>query len=357
MTKVFHIITSFEVGGAERVAINIAKSANPQFEYHVFEVMKSTSTFSTALKKELQDCGVEYHESPIRQRKLAIILFPLWFLWHYVKITPDVIHSHTEIPDLALWLFRKIAWLAIWVKPKYIRTIHNTQLWNEWKGIGNIVERYYLNHRCSVAISQSTQQCYQNCYGGELPPIIYNGLEEVEQIEFPHIVKGKINVLFAGRLESQKGVDIMIEVIKRVKSSDFHFHIVGNGSMKELVEKELSGKDNVSLYDAISGLNLYVGSFDYLFMPSRHEGLALMPIEASFAHTPTIINRCPGLKDTLPNDWALGVDDNSIDDYINLFGKLPDCDDYKKLADKAYQFALSNFSICKMQTEYESLYK
>lgn len=357
MIKVFHIITSFEVGGAERVAINIAKSATSHFEYHIFEVIKSTSTFSIALKKELQVCGVKYHESPIRQRKLAIILYPLWFLWYYIKIKPNVIHSHAEISDLALWLFRKIAWIAIWVKPKFIRTIHNTQQWNEWKGIGNIVEHYYLSHRCSVAISQSTQQNYQKCYGGELPPIIYNGLEEVEQKAFPYIVKGKINILFAGRLESQKGVDIMIEVVKRVKSNNFHFHIIGNGSMKELVQKKLSGKGNVSLYDAITGLNQYMGSFDYLFMPSRYEGLALMPIEASLAHTPTIINRSPGLKDTMPKNWELGVDDNSIDDYINLFGKLPNSEDYKKLADKAYQYALLNFSIRKMQIEYESLYK
>ena len=54
-------------------------------------------------------------------------------------------------------------------------------------------------------------------------------------------------------------------------------------------------------------------------MPSRFEGLPLLAIEASLAHTPTIINRCPGLKDTLPEDWPLAVDDNSVDAFIDIF--------------------------------------
>ena len=35
MKRVFHIISKFDLGGAERVAANIAKSGNDDFEYHV----------------------------------------------------------------------------------------------------------------------------------------------------------------------------------------------------------------------------------------------------------------------------------------------------------------------------------
>ena len=41
MIKVFNIISHIDIGGAERVAINIAKSKNPEFEYHVVEVVRS----------------------------------------------------------------------------------------------------------------------------------------------------------------------------------------------------------------------------------------------------------------------------------------------------------------------------
>ena len=34
-TRVFHFISHFDLGGAERVAANIAKSGNGKIEYHV----------------------------------------------------------------------------------------------------------------------------------------------------------------------------------------------------------------------------------------------------------------------------------------------------------------------------------
>ena len=178
------------------------------------------------------------------------------------------------------------------------------------------------------------------------------------QKPFDYIVKGKVNVLFAGRLEWQKGVDELLEVIVAFKNSNnLHFHIVGEGSYLEKIKTMIGSFSNVSLYDKIYGLSQYLGSFDYLFMPSNHEGLALMPIEASLAHTPTVINRCPGLRDTLPEDWPLAVDGNSVDAFIEIFSKDISEEKYKELSGKAYMFAKENFSLKKMQREYEQLYQ
>lgn len=355
--KVIQVISKFDIGGAERVAINIAKSKSEDFKYYIVEVIKGNSDFSTELKEELRNNNIIYLSSPIKNRKLAICLFWCWFIWKYLSIKPDIIHSHTEIPDLALWIFRKLSWIFFWIKPQYIRTIHNTELWNEWKFIGKIVEQYYIKHNCNIAISSSTQNCYKKEFGGGDIPIIYNGLEIVEQKEFPYLVKGKINILFAGRFEPQKGIDVLIEVITRLKNEhQFIFHIIGNGSMKDKILSSLNGMENVRYYDKIYGLSSYIGSFDFLFMPSNHEGLALMPIEASLSRTPTIINNCPGLKDTLPDNWILSVNNNSVNAFIELFNKL-ECLNYNKLSESAYDYAKKVFLINKMQKNYEQYYK
>ena len=144
MIKVFHIISHIDIGGAERVAINIAKSKNSEFEYHVVEVVRSDSEFARQLTKELESSKVYVHRSPYKNNKIGIIFFWLWFKNIYLKYEPDIIHVHTEMPDFALWIFRKIAWAFWWIKPKYVRTIHNTQLWNSWKPLGRIIESYYI---------------------------------------------------------------------------------------------------------------------------------------------------------------------------------------------------------------------
>lgn len=356
--KVFHVITHLDIGGAERVAINIAESANNGFEYHLVEVSKGTSEFSVKMKQELEEYGVKYHTSPISNSKLAILLFPFWFSKVYLKYRPNIIHAHTEIPDLALWIFRKISWLFFWIQPKYVRTIHNTELWNDWKGIGHIVERFYQKHKCNIAISKSVRFCYEKSFGKLGIPLIYNGVKEESQKTFPHFVKGKINVLFAGRLEPQKGIDQLIEVITALKEdARYHFHIVGSGSLEQKVRDSLGNLDCASLYDKVYGLSQYMGSFDFLFMPSNHEGLGLTSIEASLAHTPTIVNWCAGVKETLPEDWPLKVVDNRVDDFVDLFLNKLQSVDYQNVSDKAYQYAKEHFSLEKMQNEYEHLYR
>ena len=354
--KIIQVVSSFDVGGAERVAINIAKSNSGGCKYYLFEVVKGHSVFSEKLKSEIRESGVHYYCSPFKRKKIAICLFSAWFLWKYLIIRPDIIHSHTEIPDFALWLFRKIAWCFFWIRPKYVRTIHNTELWNQWETIGKVVEAYYQKYSCNVAISTSTQGSYVKSYGGSKPPIIYNGVEELPQEKFPYLKVGKVNVLFAGRLEYQKGIDELIAVVSALKDDPrFFFHIVGDGTMCEKLLQVVSNLKTVAVYPKIYKVSAYLGSFDFLFMPSNHEGLALLSIEASMARTPTIINACPGLKDTLPNDWPLAVKDNSVQGFIKIFrgyGNL----DYLALCDKAHDYAVANFLLIDMQHKYEMFY-
>lgn len=91
-------------------------------------------------------------------------------------------------------------------------------------------------------------------------------------------------------------------------------------------------------------------------MPSRHEGLSMLSIEASMAKLPVIANDCMGLRDTLPDDWPLKVTDNDIDQYLRLFNEVLPTADRESLGEKAHAFATENFSIEKMQKGYEEFY-
>lgn len=70
---IFHIISHLDLGGAERVAVNISKSPNSNFEYHIVEVIKAASEFSNSLKKELELSDVQYHCSPFVRINLQYV--------------------------------------------------------------------------------------------------------------------------------------------------------------------------------------------------------------------------------------------------------------------------------------------
>ena len=162
--------------------------------------------------------------------------------------------------------------------------------------------------------------------------------------------------MFAGRLEYQKGVDELVEIIMRCQDhQDLVFWIVGSGSLLGKIKEMMAETDNARYYEKIYHLSSYVGSFDYLLMPSNFEGLGLMSIEASLAKVPVIINSCPGLNETLPADWLLKVQNNNVEQYLEILSQLNRYD-HEALGMKAYKYVKENFSIDKMQKDYEDFY-
>ena len=73
------------------------------------------------------------------------------------------------------------------------------------------------------------------------------------------------------------------------------------------------------------------------------------------AKVPVIINSCPGLNETLPADWPLKVQNNSVEQYLEILGQLNRYD-HEALGMKAYKYVKKNFSIEKMQKDYENFY-
>ena len=409
--RTFHLITHFSLGGAERVAANIAESQTHGMEYHVVEIMRGRTAYTPKFIAELEQAGVRCHRSWMPDvsfhflfERIAALLFPLRMLYIMLRWHPDVIHTHTETPDLALYVFSRMFPFML-RRVKIVRTIHNTRLWTGLPRTAQWVEAFFKSHGANIAISDSVRDSYADRFG-EVPPIINNGVAEVEQKDYfntstpqgvhlsqvhqQHLYTSTpplgfcrlpeqehlnisnlntstpqhLNILFAGRLEPQKGVVVLCEVLKMLAGdARYHFTIAGDGSQRTLVEQTLadiasSGKPlNAQLVPPIFGLAGYMQSFDYLFMPSEFEGLSMLSMEASLNRLPVIANACPGLADTLPADWALLAHNNSLNDYRHIFNELLPTADHDALTQQAYAFAKDRFSVRTMQERYEARYK
>ena len=373
--RTFHLITHISLGGAERVAANIAESQTPGMEYHVVEIMRGHTAYTPKFIGELEKAGVRCHRSWMPDvsfhflfERIAALLFPLRMLYIMLRWRPDVIHTHTETPDLALYVFSRV-FPRMLRRVKIVRTIHNTRLWTGLPRTAQWVEAFFKSRNANIAISDSVRDSYADRFG-EVAPIINNGVAEVEQKDYFNAQRtklkaqnSKLKILFAGRLEPQKGVVVLCKVLKMLAGdARFFFTIAGDGSQRTLVEQTLAeiaaeGKPlNAQLVPPIFGLAGYMQSFDYLFMPSEFEGLSMLSMEASLNRLPVIANACPGLADTLPADWSLLAHGNNIDDYRRIFNLLPTAD-RDALTQQAYAFAKERFSVRTMQEHYEAWYK
>jgi glycosyltransferase involved in cell wall biosynthesis len=108
----------------------------------------------------------------------------------------------------------------------------------------------------------------------------------------------KIHALTVASLRHEKGIDILINAIKNVNSTNLHFHIVGlieNTEYSNSIFKAVKslGLDSIVTFHGLkSPLELldYYSASDFFILPSRREGFGLALIEAMATGLPVISN-------------------------------------------------------------------
>jgi len=125
-----------------------------------------------------------------------------------------------------------------------------------------------------------------------------------------------INILFVGRFEKRKGVDLLLDVIPKLLKDrkDITFHLVGNSKIPDengkLLFKEFQKNNSsrpwfkqVRQYGYVSDEKLrdMYSSCDIFVAPSRYESFGLIFIEAMAAGKPVIGARVGGVPEIIIN--------------------------------------------------------
>lgn len=370
MIKIFQLITTINLGGAENIAINLieeCKNKYPnQFEFYLIELFPSNCDYAIETKKKLRQKKIQIITLYDGFKKFSLIISPIILSYYILKLKPRIIHSHTDLPDFVLSISIRILRLLKTNKIQIIRTIHNTELWSSHKRIGKFTEKLYKNDLV-VGVSEAALNAYNSLRANSNLPvssfqqIIYNGCRIPIKIDNQFkIDKRKINIAFCGRFEYQKGIDILMDriiLINEIFKDNFIFHIIGSGKLRNEVEQFSKNVDNVLIYDAVPNISNKLHVFDFIIMPSRYEGLVLLSIEASFSRVPVIAAFAPGLNETLPSGWPLQFNLHNTDELIDIFKNII----YSKynleiLCNEAFAFVADRFSFSQMINSYSKLY-
>lgn len=140
----------------------------------------------------------------------------------------------------------------------------------------------------------------------------------------------KIVITFLGRLEKVKGPDIFVEaLISLHNDKNFTFNIIGDGSLKNDLEREVydSGLSSVKFLGNISEsgkiASILVNS-DWLVIPSRSDSIPLVFSEAAKCHLPMIVSDLPDFKQLIKN-YKVGYVFKTGDykDLLRILKELP----------------------------------
>jgi len=132
--------------------------------------------------------------------------------------------------------------------------------------------------------------------------VIHNGFLSKDFFINPSNFNKKSNefsVGYIGRLESQKGIHVLINSAKKLPN--INFYIAGEGPMLEYLEKFALGLSNVFFVGVQNPIS-FMSSVDIIVVPSIREPLGNVIIEAGFCKKTVIASNIDGIPEIITNN-------------------------------------------------------
>lgn len=294
-------------------------------------------------------------------RKPKYIIKAIFRVYRTIQqLKPDIIHIHSTFAGF----FVRLPFLFKINRPKIVYCPHGWSFLMEVpkykKKLFALIERI-LSIKTDILINISYHEL-ENSLKYKLPKdksvVIYNGISEIEkqgQVDF-FIDESKINLLFVGRFDKQKGLDILLEFFNNYNNDNIKLYIIGSSVLNN---QNIEIPKNVVYLGWIENeiLDLYYKKFDAVIMPSRWEGFGLVAIEAMKNKKPVIASDRGALPELIKhnkNGFIFNLDNmETLRDILDRINK----DILKRLGEEGYRYFKERFTSLRMNKEIIEQYK
>lgn len=162
-------------------------------------------------------------------------------------------------------------------------------------------------------------------------------------------------ILFVGRLDRQKGIDLLLDSYARVRP-DFRLIVVGDAVRKDL---QLAQPDRVEFKGWLEkdALDAVYQSCDAIIVPSRWEGFGLVAVEAMARSKAVFASAVGGLVDIVENDRSGRLFElDHIDQMLREIDRMPE-HTLRHMGQTGRRIFEEKFTSQRMNTAIVDLYK
>ncbi len=257
---------------------------------------------------------------------LAIPIQSIKFLFILFKYKPDIVYFHNSIQSTIPLILSKMFKIK-----KRIYFNHGITFLG-YKGILKclFVSIEKLNAILSdftITVSKDMKVILD-----EIKPntkIIHNGsacgldLKNIVSIKNKEIKKRKIKVGYIGRLKKRKGALVLVDIVNYFKNrNDIEFIFCGFNN-DEFYKFSKNEYQNVKILGFVDDIKIIYKEIDILILPSFHEGLSYVVLEAMANEVLVIANNILGVNSLIKNKYnGILIDNNQSVLFISEIRKF-----------------------------------
>ena len=287
INKICFLISDIsKIGGTERVCCEIANMLFiGGFQIHVLSMYDSKPFFKLA-------AGIK--SSSVLAKKVNKLLIPhtIWKLRRKLQmINPDVIID----VDSALFIYTRLASLKMPLKiiiwEHFNFQFARQALARRWS------RKFALKFADAIITLTAKDRAVWQKFTSTVPIFHIPNPAPTVPVQLKRVEKRKI-VLSVGRLTSQKGFDLLLEVWENVRQNDISnwtLYIVGSGELENVLKKkiaQLNFETSVQLIPSTREIEKYYQQAAIFCMTSRFEGFPMVLLEAQAFGLPLVSFNC-----------------------------------------------------------------
>ena len=342
--KIIHLITTIELGGAEKQLLTLTRNQIKQgIEVEVFYLKGKPE-----LEKQFQDVGVKVNSLLVDQP----FIFQVTKFRKFIRSNESPVHTHLPQAEL-------VAFFAC-ERKKFVVSRHNFEpFWPSKPKLISILLSRFVTSRAARGIAISSAIKNYLLEAKEISKefqvsVVYYGFEhELDNLSDSNKLTNEMlnstknfKLGTIGRLVPGKNYPTMLKAVAKIVGVDpnVEFFIVGSGQSDQALikmSKDLKIENNVIWLGRTEHIREFLSKIDLFIFASKGEGFGLVLLEAMLANKPILAVKNSAIPE------VLGVN------YKGLFST----DDYKLLSDKIIELITDQAKSDSLVSEYKDQIK
>ena len=311
--KVLHVTAPAPVGGLERVVLGLTTGLKHAGHEPRVAAILDPGMAEPPLVRALERAGVPVHAVPVTGRSYGLERARIAEIVRAHGV--EVMHTHGYHPDVV------DGPVARRLRIPVFSTVHGftgggwRNRFYEWLQV-----RAYRRFDGIIAVSDAivrrlTQGGVPAARIHHLPnawvgPQDTGPLDRVAARETLGVPRGGLRIGWVGRMSSEKGPDVMIDALARLKRPHVQLSMIGDGPVLKPVQARARAagvEGQVTWHGLVADAGRLLAGFDVVALSSRTEGTPIILFEAIAARVPVVTTAVGGIPAVVTEREAVMV--------------------------------------------------